>query len=469
MAHTPSFDLKTQGGVTAGQYWICDGETPIAHLEHALVEQPEQNLRYFNKNPRPVVLRSMSLAPHQRPMMDGVQLYWVLGSDIITSELIDVSVEGRQSSHLRLTVTTADPGGVATSRRVVDVTYDAESGSYIYEFTCHLSLRAPQTFDRPGVDTHSFEYSDPWFTDIPAPTVAFEGAWSSKGYDRLLAQGADGASWQMPLNHLATGLPRPDGFAADSYFAVAGPDDAVDSPAFQFVGDSAARTRVGVCNWGYDIHLAAHYTREELYGEICERFRVRLCPTAIVKQMRQEAPEPPVVAYAGFEELPAYERHSSFALGQRLNQPAGDPGPWPWLPAGEGTTWCRQVGRTDSHSLKIERHSQGVSTWSMDREGEGAFTQRWRQSTGLRVRVWVRTEALKGRGACLGLRWIIFNVPERYPVLVSEYVAGDTDWTELSLQIDGPPPAEASAVEISLRQDGVGCSWFDDIDVEVLS
>ena len=469
MTHIPSFDLKLRGGVTAGQEWIHDGEAPIAHLEHATVEQPEQNLRYFNKNPRPVVLRSLSLAPGQQALVDGVQLYWVLGSDIITSDLLKVEVEGRGSDHLTLTIVTADPGGVATSRRMIDVTYDADNGSYVYDFTCHLTLHSPQTFDPPDLEALTFEYSDPWFTDIPAPTVAFDGAWTSKGYDRLLARAEDGSAWQMPLNHLATGLPRPEGFAADSYFALADADDDVPSPAFQFVGASAPRTRVGVCNWGYDIHLASRYDRDDLYKDICERFRVRLCPTSVVQSMRAQAPAPPAVLYGDFDELPAYARQSSFAIGQRLNEAIGEPGPWPWLPSGGGADWCHDVGKADTHSLKIERQTPGVSLWSMNREGEGAFTQRWRQTTGVRVQIWVRTQALVGRGACLSLRWIIFNVPERYPVQVSQYVTGDTDWTRLTLQMDGPPPADASAVEISLRHDGVGCSWFDDIDVEVLS
>lgn len=57
MGHQSRFDVTTRGGVTAGQEWICDGDEPIARLEHVVVEQPEQNLRYFNRNLKPVVLR----------------------------------------------------------------------------------------------------------------------------------------------------------------------------------------------------------------------------------------------------------------------------------------------------------------------------------------------------------------------------------------------------------------------------
>ena len=36
------------------------------------------------------------------------------------------------------------------------------------------------------------------------------------------------------------------------------------------------------------------------------------------------------------------------------------------------------------------------------------------------------------------------------------------------MEIRGPSPPEVSAVEIVLRQDGAGTSWFDDLEVEVL-
>ena len=63
MTHTAKFDLKTQGGVCAGQQWICDHDQPIARLQNDIVEQPEQNLRYFNGILKPVELREIRLAP----------------------------------------------------------------------------------------------------------------------------------------------------------------------------------------------------------------------------------------------------------------------------------------------------------------------------------------------------------------------------------------------------------------------
>ena len=218
MGHQSRFDVTTRGGVTAGQEWICDGDEPIARLEHVVVEQPEQNLRYFNRNLKPVVLRDLKLAPGGRPLVAGVQMFWNLqvpgGAHVITSQLLDVTVEGRGTDRLTLTVTTADPGRVAVSRRVLCLYWDEATASYVYEFTCHLDLQAPETFDRPDCGPIHFEISDPWYCDVPAPTVAFDGGWSAHGFTRLLAEPVDAADgvWQMPLNHLATGIPTPQSF-----------------------------------------------------------------------------------------------------------------------------------------------------------------------------------------------------------------------------------------------------------------
>jgi hypothetical protein len=470
MAHHSRFDLRTRGGVTAGQEWICDGDEPIARLEQVVVEQPEQNLRYFDRHLKPVVLRELRLVPGGRPLVEGVQMYWNLDGHIQTSQLLDVHVEGRDTDCLRVTVVTVDPGRVARSERVLTLTFDDTTGSYVWEFACHLELLAPETFDRPGTESVGFEISDPWYTDVPAPTVAFPGAWSARGFTRLLAEPADGPDpesvWQMPLNHMATGIPAPQSFRDGGRLVLA--DCPGNNPAFEFVGDTAARTGIGVCNWGYDIHLRSRYTRQELYAPICETFRVRLCPDEDVADLIARAAPVPPVEFHGHRELPRYERQSSFAAGLRLDEPAGELDPWPWLPAGEGATWCRNHGRSDDASLKIERREAGVSEWTMNREGEGAWTQRWRTDTSFRVRVWVRTENVTGRGASLGLRWILFNHPERYRLHCTEPVTGTSDWTCLTAEIQGPPSDAVSAIEIVLRLDGAGTAWFDDIDVEVL-
>ncbi|MDP6777319.1 MAG: hypothetical protein QGI83_11200 [Candidatus Latescibacteria bacterium] len=465
MSHQSCFTFRTHGGVCAGEQWIYDGEEPVARLESCTVEQPEENLRYFDGNPKPVNLRDLKLAPGGRPLVCGVQMYWVFQHRALaTTELQSVTVDGDGTDCLSLTVVTRDPGGVATSRRALSLTYDPDLASYVYDFKAHLEIHSPEVFDKE--EDIRFEYCDPWYNDVPGPTVEFPGMWR-KRYSHLLAEKGDGETWQMPLNHMATGIPSPRSLKRDGLFVLA--HDPGNNPAFEFVGDTADRTSIGVCNWGYDIHFAGHYERDELYGPICPHFRIRLCPDEKASQMQAEAAPVPPVAYNGFEELPLYERSTSFANGLRLNEPTpGATDPWPWLPEGDGAEWCRDEGRSDSCSLKISKDTTVPTEWVMNRESEGAWTQRWTASTSFRVTAYIKTDVVAGRGAFLAVRWGVYNYPERYPYICSEKLTGTHDWTRVSVEIHGPPPPDISAVHLIFRQDGPGTSWLDDLDVEVV-
>ncbi|MEE3257995.1 MAG: hypothetical protein VX293_02180 [Candidatus Latescibacterota bacterium] len=470
MPHQSSFALRTHGGVCAGERWIYDGDEAIAQLTDATVEQPEQNLRYFDAILKPVELRNLKLRPGGRPLLAGVQLYWKLGP-IATTQLQSVEVAGQDSSRLTLAVVTTDPGGVATSRREVEISYDPALESYLYDFRAHLEIHSPEVFDNPcdfGVNEHiRFEYSDPWYCDIPGPATPFPGMWQ-KRFSHLVAEPADGTIWQMPLNHLATGIPSPQSFAAGGLFVLG--YDPGNNPAFEFFGDTARRTSASVCNWGYDIHLAARYTRDELYQPICPHFRIRLCPDEKVQAMLQAAAPIPSIEFAGFAELPLYQRSTSFAHSLKLNEPTSGPtDPWPWLPYGEGAEWSRDEGRTDNYALKISKDTPGPSEWIMDREGDGAWLERWDQGTGYRVSCHIKTENVEGRGSFLALRWHIYNHPDRYPYRCSQKFVGTHDWTRVEVEIPGPPPPDSSSICIVLRQDGSGTTLFDDLEVVQIS
>jgi hypothetical protein len=266
---------------------------------------------------------------------------------------------------------------------------------------------------------------------------------------------------------MATSIPSPQAFATDGLLVLA--DDPGNNPAFEFVGDTAARTSIGICNWGYDIHFNAHYSRDEIYAPIAEHFRLRLCPDERVSELIQRAAPVPRVEYAGHAELPIYERKTSFAHGLNLNQPSPQPtDPWPWLPAGEGTEWCKEHGRSDEFSLKIAKQTEGPSEWTMNREGDGAWAQRWNQATGFRISAYIKTQNVSARGSCLAVRWSLYNTPERFPYICSEKLVGDHDWTRVCVEIHGPPPSDVSSICIILRQDGSGTSFFDDLEVELL-
>ena len=134
-----------------------------------------------------------------------------------------------------------------------------------------------------------------------------------------------------------------------------------------------------------------------------------------------------------------------------------------------GAEWCRDLGRSDECSLKISNTGSGPTEWPMDRESDGAWTQKWTPSIGFRVTAYIKTENVEGRGSFLALRWAVYNHPERFPYICSRKLVGTNDWTRVEAEIHGPPPADISALGIVLRQDGSGTTWFDDLEVEILT
>lgn len=465
VTHKPRFLLRTHGGECAGSQWVYDGDEPIALFERRPIEQPEQNLRYFNAVPRPVNLRYLKLKPGGRPLVSGVQLYWKLSPDIATTELLDVSVEGQGSERLRMTVLTRDPAGVATSRRITTITYDLEMNSYVYDFECHLDVHSPDTV-RGSEDTR-FEYSDPWYVDLPAPSVAFPGMWVKRPYTHVLCERADGSVHKMPLHHV--GLRRVSSSQVRPGSLLLPVFDPGNNPAIQFLGDAACNDRVSVCYWGYDVHLQTSLSDEDLSEPILRRFRIFLCPDGRARELMDAAEPVPPIEMQGMTELPLYERKISFEKSCPLNQPTpGVTDPWPWLPEGEGLAYEREFGRSDRYSLKIERETPGYVAWYTDREGEGSFTEPWPDHVGFRVTGYVKTEHVGGRGSCIAIRWERYNQTQVYPYAYSPWLRGTNDWTRISVELSGRHPEDCSAVRIALIQDGPGVTWFDDLEVEVL-
>ena len=461
--HSPSFEWRVEGSTVNPVQAIYDGNNRIAVFEQRTIEQPEENLRYFNSVPKPPVLRNLVLTPGGKPLVEGVQLYWVLKwRSVVTDRLVDIKAEGNGSERLTVTFVTEDEFRIALSKRILTLTYDAEKEGYVYDFLAILEFRDPEFFrEKPMV----FEFSDPWYAGCPGPAVEFPGMWKRR-YQRFAYEAEDGGIYSIPMNHYTTSHKsnirlKPDGL----FVALYEPDG---NPAFQFMGGTAKSSNIAICWWGYDVHFNRPVEPREMDAPIETHFRIFQCPDDRARELRDRAVMRPLGAgeMKGRAEYPVYERTSSFTKGLRTDEIWNGPlDPFPWDFTGDGAVWDKSVGRNDTYSMKIERAESGVTRWWTNRgDGQGYWMDPWTPCRGYKVNCWVRTENVTGNGAALALQYHIPNEDQRYPIVTSRKLTGTNGWTKVEAEIGNPPP-EAGCLMIMLQQDGSGTSWFDDLEV----
>ena len=461
--HRPEFYWKVYGGVVNPQQWICDGDIPLAMFEQRTIEQPEENLRYFNGIPKPPQLRYLRLKPDGKPLVNGVQLYWVMKTRAMQTDILkDIRVKGQGTERLEVTFITSDYHGVALSTRVLTLTYDSEMESYIYDFKCILEFSDPEFYRGK---TMNFEFSDPWYTDCPGPAIEFTGMWK-KRYRKLVYESQDGTVQAIPLNHFTTSHKGNIRLKRDGLFVAVYESDG--NPAFQFVGDTAEKSGIGVCWWGYDIHFSRHVTPDEYDSPIVTRFRIFDCPGKKAYELSKNAVIRPLGSneWGGREEYPIYERKSAFNKGIRLDSVYDGPiDPFPWQRVGEGPEWDKTFGRNDKFSMKLIHKEKKFSRWqTFQGDGQGYWAEPWNPCKGYRVSCWIKTNNVEGNGATLALQYHIPNEPQHYPINTDRKLTGTGNWTRLELEM-GPPPPEAGCLMIMLQLDGSGTAWFDDLEV----
>ena len=449
--HRPVFTWQMRGDANYRQ-GIYDGDEPIALLDLSTMDEPMQALMMFGKVPRPILLRHLKLTPGGRPLVEAVQLYWKSG-EVITDQLDGLTVAGAGTDRLTVTFTVKDARNTLTVTRVLTGTYDDALASYVYDFRDQALVHAPERL--AGSGAARFEYCDPWLTACPAPSQAFPGAWRGR-YRQYVYEAAGGAVVAIPHHHYANSQKGGIALKRDGLFAAVYEPDG--NPAIQLLDETAARTAIGICPWGYDIHMNTH-------------FRLFRCPDDQARRLNAAAVAPPPTPAdeAGLAEIPMYERVSSFEKGIAVGKPrAGDLDPWGWVPQGEpGPVWDRQSGRTGAHSLKIAKATPGLSSWHAMAEGQGYFTEPWTPCKGYEISVWAKTENVTGPGASIGACYHVPNVPPAWPIACSARLAGSQGWTRLTLRV-GPPPKDTSIMSLHLQQDGAGTTWFDDLDVRML-
>ncbi len=463
--HTPRFTWQVRGGVVNAEQWIYDGDTPIALFENRTVEQPAQQLMFFNRVPKPIVLRHVKLTPAGDPLIECIQLYCKSGA-VITDRLVGLDIKGQETERLVVTFITSDKWKVATSRRVLTLTYDNEKESYIYDFQGELEFNSPELFN--GSLT-GFEFTDPWFAGCPGPAVEFPGMWENR-YQNFIYEAADGSVKVIPVNHFTTSHKGGIKLKRDGMFLTAYEPDG--NPAIQFVGDTAEKSSISICWWGYDFHLSRSVTPDELFKPIPFHFRIFQCPDKTVQSLLKKGITPPLgpKEWGGDPEYPIYERVSSFDKGLPLDAHYdGNIDPFPWTKNGVGASWDKTFGRTDMYSMKISRKDTGLTRWqTFQGDGEGYFTEPWTGCKGYRISCYVKTEAVSGRGSTFAVQYHIPNSPQTLPIVTADKITGTTNWTKLEIEVGSPPPPETGCLMIILQQDGGGTTWFDDLEVTLL-
>jgi len=462
--HTPRFTWQIRNGAVFPELWIYDGDIPIALFDNRTAEQPGQQLMFFNGVPRPLVLRNIKLSPEGGPLVDCIQLYCKCGP-IVTDRLVDLNVKGQGTEQLVVTFVTQDRFRVATSRRILTLTYDNEKETYLYDFQGDLEFHSPESFNGKSI---SFEFTDPWFIGCPGPALEFPGMWT-KRYQNFVCEADDGSVRVIPINHFTTSHKGGIRLKRDGMFLTAYEPDG--NPAIQFVGDTAEKSGISICWWGYDYHLSRHVSPDELFAPVPIHFRIFKCPDKTVRNLLKKGVTPPLGSdeWRGKEDYPVYERVSSFEKGLRLDESyKGTIDPFPWRFTGDGAEWDKTSGRTDNFSLKIERKEKGLTRWqTFQGDGEGYFAEPWRPCKGYKVSCYIKTDSISGRGSTLAVQYHIPNSDQQYPIITARRLSGTNDWTKLEVEI-GPPeqqPPEIGCLMVMLQQDGSGTTWFDDLEV----
>ncbi len=463
-AHQPVFSWQVRGDANY-QQGIYDGNDCIAVLDMSTLDEPMQALMFFSKVPRPLLLRHLKLTPGGKPLVQAVHLFWKSG-EVITGVLDGLSVSGNGTNALTVTFTVKDPDDILKVERTLTVTYDAALNSYVYDLKDRAKVNAPEKLGKNG--SVSFEYCDPWFTDSPAPSQPFPGMWKGR-YSKFAYEARKGGVTAIPHNHFSCSLKGGVELKRDGIFAAVYEPDG--NPAIQVMGETADKTRISICPWGYDVHMGFTAPKADLGLPLTTHFRFFQLPADRARTMDRNAITPPLkpTDVQGLAETPMYERVSGFEKAAVVNKThTGNIDPWFWVPQGDpGAVWDRTSGRTGKSSLKIEKDTPGLAAWYSMCEGQGYFTEPWTPCKGYEISVWVKTKDVSGPGVSVGACYHVPNIPPSWPITYSGKITGTQDWTKVTLRM-GLPPKDTSIMSLHLQQEGKGTVWFDDLEVKML-
>jgi hypothetical protein len=438
----------------------------------------------------PPRLRDLVMRPGGEPLATWLTLFWWQYADNEKPGrsawiMDDLRLDDRDPACYRLTLHTHNADRSIASHCQLNLTYDAEIDSYVYEISTDMEvLPGKEWLVEPQ---GGIEFADPWFKDAVGSAVLYPGAENPR-WSWLLYTDPQGRIVRLPLNHLGVPLLEHILFpASGGWMGFFNHPDG--NPVIELNSQTAQATRAEVCAWGYDVHF------------------IRRIPPGLgweANPLTEGPPFQPLILQGGqklsagyrFYILSAgegarlFERAVQPALSQdwirQFTRPAYRSGnntfqdgifpsvpdcSWYWSPSHpEGVTWDRTIGRLDQSSLAIQNSISRLAYWEVPQGPD--FWMNPLPASRQRLGAWIKVEGAAGKGAYLSYQYSSYLVAtgqkQSFGEFVSAPISGNNDWTYVEMEIDIPPQG-ATRGYLRLILDGVGTTWFDDVCLEVVN
>ena len=366
----------------------------------------------------------------------------------------------------------AEQGGRLVERCWLELTYDEERGSYVFDIRTEARPEPGWEDWLDNLNPRGVEFADL----LPADCNDRFPPNGRKRYRYFFFQGEDGRTMYQPMNH-RIGPEKKDIHFAPEGFQMFGVESDVN-PMIQFLDGHGADLHTELCWAMYDVHfkfkpevqrerlqagepLRMHYVILGLDGD-----RARAIADEAILDPRMDDPMVDTPLY-----LPDGVQH--FEPSDAHLRPTDA---FSWLKSDPACVWDRETGYETPGSLSVQRVEASQAPLASnfgvphDLRTDGREQSQWEAMLGWRgrltgawrVSVMVRTENLRG---AVKIGWQFLDGPEgARPVELSEPITRDTDWVPLELITSDP--GQPSRAIICLMLEGEGRCWFDVFAVE---
>ena len=511
----PKFKLSKKAKMT----WLHDGEEPVVCFD-----------------PERVAFGHGRLRPGGHEMFPRPGMHWAWGGMFwpfwgyqLRNQRRILSfraLASKQKASFRLV--TRAKGHVLESDWRMDITYDAELRSYVYDVTTTATVirkARPEQYN-----PYEFEYFDLFVAGMldnkTAPQLYRDGRhhplpgplWGYFVYDKQGdGYGSNCYRIKAPLNRWITEAQNNVHIARDG---IAGfMNNPIGNPVVQLVGDTAAVSSLSLCNWFYDLHFThvlcgvkepppkgfSTTVRFRIMEYDCERSHSFLESAELPAYLASEYRAKSFVRYEEsgvnsfenavtidapdhgriwrpFHDHPLYVNFGITDVSFHAEGKARELFDGVTTNPNAACSWDRQCGRTGTSSLKVATTRQATAGWSLPLFEAPQLEPDRRY----RLSVWIRTRGLTGKGATLAYFQDAYQSPwllkekdkkmERRPVFASKRVKGNSAWKKVEVIT---PPLELvhkgktfeydlciCALQPVLWHEGAGESWFDDFLLE---